>query len=710
MSPIVLTQAPKNTSSTAKRLATHRNIGIMAHIDAGKTTVTERILFLTKKIHKIGEVHDGETTMDYLEEERKRGITIQSAATSAEWKGHSINIIDTPGHVDFTAEVERSLRVLDGAIAVFDGVNGVEAQSETVWRQADRYKVPRLCFINKLDRVGADFKYSVQTIVDRLGARPVPIQWPVGLEKAFRGIVDLVTFRYYEFVGDDNEQKTVEGEVPADVLEEATAARKLMLEAAAENDDQLLDMYVEEKEMPSEMVLAALRRATIAMNITPVVCGSALKHKGVNFLLDAVVNLLPHPMDLPPITGTLPRSDEVVTRKVDDSEPMCLLAFKTIAEPTGDLTFVRVYSGVLSASTRVLNPRTGKNERVGRVVRMHANKREAIDELRCGDIAAVVGLKNTYTGDTLCDEDKPIQLSKIQFPEAVIAMSLEPKKSSDRDKLGEIIGRMMREDPTFRATTNEATGELVISGMGELHLEVITNRIINDHKCEVVTGKPKVAYKQRLARNIETEARYIRQSGGRGQYAVAWVRFEAVPTEDGGFEFVDGIKGGAIPREFIPAVEKGLTEGFNSGGRTGFPFVNVRATLFDGKYHDVDSSEMAFQSAGVLAFRQAAENNVSLLEPIMKIEVRVPEEFMGGVVGDLNSRRGEVSDVDALGNLRIIRALVPIAEMFAYSSALRGATQGRGSYAMELHEYRDVPRNIAEKLLKDPAPDKDKKD
>ncbi len=699
MPPTVITQKPVNNSPTAKRLCSHRNIGIMAHIDAGKTTVTERILFLTKKIHKIGEVHDGETTMDYLEEERKRGITIQSAATSAEWRGHSINIIDTPGHVDFTAEVERSLRVLDGAVAVFDGVNGVEAQSETVWRQADRYKVPRLCFINKLDRTGADFNYSVQTIIDRLGARPVPIQMPVGMEKNFRGIVDLVTMRYYEFIGDDNKQETLESDVPADVLDEAKAARHKMLEAAAENDEQLLDMFVEDKEMPADLVLAALRRATIAMQITPVVCGSALKHKGVNFLLDAVINLLPHPQDLPPIMGTLPRSDEAVVRSVDDAEPMCLLAFKTIAEPTGDLTFVRVYSGVLSASTRVLNPRTGKNERIGRVVRMHANKREPIDELRCGDIAAVVGLKNTYTGDTLCDEDKPIQLSKIQFPEAVIAMSLEPKKSSDRDKLGEIIGRMMREDPTFRAQTNEATGELVISGMGELHLEVITHRIQNDHKCDVVTGKPKVAYKQRLARNVETEARFIRQSGGRGQFAVIWVRFEAASTEGGGFEFVDGIKGGSVPREYIPAVEKGLTEGFNSGGRTGFPFVNVRATLFDGKYHDVDSSEMSFQSAGVLAFRQAADGNVSLLEPIMKIEVRVPEEYMGGVVGDLNSRRGEVSDVDALGNLRIIRALVPIAEMFAYSSALRGATQGRGSYAMELHEYRDVPRNIAEKIL-----------
>jgi elongation factor G len=699
MASTVLTPTIPTNTPTAKRLVTHRNIGIMAHIDAGKTTVTERILFLTKKIHKMGEVHDGEATMDYLEEEQKRGITIQSAATSAEWRGHTINIIDTPGHVDFTAEVERSLRVLDGAIAVFDGVNGVEAQSETVWRQADRYKVPRLCFINKLDRVGADFKYSVQTIVDRLGARPVPLQIPVGLEKGFRGVIDLVHMRFHEYAEDAESQAAVEKEIPSEMLEEAKLWRHKMLEAAAESDEQLLDLFVEDQEMPAELVMKALRRATIAMEITPVVCGSALKHKGVNFVLDAVINYLPSPLDMPPLVGMVPRTEEPAVRKVDDEDPMCLLAFKTIAEPTGDLTFVRVYSGVLNASTRVLNPRTGKNERIGRIVRMHANKREAISELRCGDIAAVVGLKNTVTGDTLCDEDHPVLLSKIQFPETVIAMSLEPKKSSDRDKLGEIIGKMMREDPTFRAATNEATGELVIAGMGELHLEVLVNRIQNDHKCEVVTGRPKVAYKQRLARAVDTEARYIRQSGGRGQYAVISVKIEPAQTEGGGFEFVDGIKGGSVPREYIPAVEKGLEEGFNGGGKTGYPFVNVRATLYDGKAHDVDSSEMSFQSAGLLAFRQAAEANVTLLEPIMKIEVRVPEEYLGSVVGDLNSRRGEVSDVDALGNLRIVRGLVPIAEMFAYSSALRGATQGRGSYAMELHEYRDVPRNIAEKVL-----------
>jgi elongation factor G len=698
--PMSTTQAEATApSTTAKRLLVHRNIGIMAHIDAGKTTVTERILFLTERIHKMGEVHEGEATMDFLEEERKRGITIQSAATSAEWKKHSINIIDTPGHVDFTAEVERSLRVLDGAVAVFDAVNGVEAQSETVWRQADRYRVPRICFINKMDRVGADFPFSVQSIVDRLGARPVPIQIPLGSEREYRGVIDLVKMKAYVFPEDSDGKAFDQVEIPANFLAEAKEARHKLLEAAAEFDDELLDLFVEDQEPGEDLLRRALRKGTLRMEITPVLCGSALKKKGVNFVLDAVVDYLPSPLDIKHVEGTKPRSDEVVTRPVDDSAPMCLMAFKTIAESTGDLTFVRVYSGVLRASDRVLNPRTGKTERVGRLVRMHANKREALEEIRCGDIAAVVGLKNTVTGDTLCDEDKPILLTKIQFPEAVIAMSLEPKKAADRDKLGEIIGRLMREDPTFRAQTSEATGELVIAGMGELHLEIIVNRITNDFKCEVVTGKPKVAYKQRLTRAVDTEARFIRQSGGRGQYAVVSCRIEPLVTADGGMEFVDAIKGGSVPREYIPAVEHGLRDAFGGGGRLGYPFINVRATLYEGKFHEVDSSEMAFQSAGALAFRQASENNVTLLEPIMKIEVRVPEEFMGSVVGDLNSRRGEVTEVDSLGNLRIVRGFVPIAEMFAYSSALRGATQGRGSYAMELAEYRDVPRSIAEKVL-----------
>jgi len=686
-------------TTTNKALLRHRNIGIMAHIDAGKTTVTERILYLSDRIHRTGEVHDGAATMDYLEEERKRGITIQSAATRVDWKGHTINIIDTPGHVDFTAEVERSLRVLDGAVACFDGVAGVEAQSETVWRQANKYKVPRLCFINKMDRTGASFEKAVSSIKSRLNARPALLQIPVGAESSFRAVIDLVEMRMYEFIEDAQDKEYRDLDIPADMLESAQLHRSQLLEIAAEFDDKLLDLFLEDQPIPKDMLKAALRRGTIAMGMTPVLCGAALKHKGVRFVLDAVVDYLPSPADIPPVEGERPRSSERVLRRPDDSEPLCLMAFKTIAEPTGDLTFVRVYSGVLQKSVKLLNPRTGRNERVGRLVRMHANKQEAIEEVRAGDIAACVGLKDTVTGDTLCSEDDPVMLSKIVFPDSVISMSLEPKKGQDRDKLGEVIRRILREDPTFRASSNEETGELVISGMGELHLEIITHRIQNDFKCDVVTGKPKVAYRQRLNKPIETEARYIRQSGGRGQYAVCTVKFDTHAEPGGEFVFKDSVRGGSIPREYIPAVEKGLAEGVKGGGRTGFTFVGVRAELLEGKFHDVDSSEMAFHNAGLLAFRQACENNTTLLEPIMKIEVRVPEEFMGAVVGDLNSRRGEISEVDSLGDQRVVRGLVPIAEMFAYSSALRSATQGRGSYSMELHEYRDVPRNIAEKVL-----------
>ncbi len=671
----------------------------MAHIDAGKTTVTERILFLTAKIHKVGEVHDGAATMDFLEEEQKRGITIQSAATTVEWVDHDINIIDTPGHVDFTAEVERSLRVLDGAVAVFDGVHGVEAQSETVWKQADRYGVPRICLINKLDRVGADFFRSVQTIVDRLEARPVPVQIPVGQEKEFDGFIDLVRMKLIQFDDTSQGKSFFEKDLPPELVKEAELHRHELCEVAAEFDEELLDLFVEDEPVPPELLKRALRKGTLSMEITPVFGGSALKDKGIRFLLDGVVDYLPSPADVPDVIGTLPKSQEMVRRKRDVADPMCLLAFKTISEPTGDLTFVRVYSGVLTKGMRALNPRTGKHERIGRLVRVHANKREAVEEIRAGDIGAVLGLKNTVTGDTLCDEDHPIQLTKIQFPESVISMSLEPKSNQDRDRLGEIIGRMMREDPTFRAATNEETGDLIISGMGELHLEVIVNRIKNEHRCEVITGRPKVAYKQQLAKPREIESRYIRQSGGRGQYAVIHVRFESGKPEDGIYEFVSAVKGGTVPREYIPAVEYGIGEAIQGGGTAGFPFVNVRATLFDGKHHEVDSSEQAFQAAGQQAFRMACENNSTLLEPIMKIEVRTPEEFLGAAVGDLNSRRGEVDEVEAVGNQRIVRGIVPVAEMFAYSSALRGATQGRGSFAMELHEYRPVPASLAEEIL-----------
>jgi len=676
----------------------HRNIGIMAHIDAGKTTVTERILFLTGVIHRTGEVHDGAATMDFLEEEQKRGITIQSAATAVSWDGHSINIIDTPGHVDFTAEVERSLRVLDGAVAVFDAVSGVEAQSETVWRQADRYGVPRMCFINKMDRVGADFDKAVASIVTRLNARPVSIQMPVGAEKEFRGIVDLIHMRYFEFDAEDG-TKYEEMDVPADILDDATLRRGELLETVSEFNEEMLDLFVEDLDIPVELLINTLREATLSMELTPVLCGSALKDKGVRFLCDAVITYMPSPLELAPVEGMHPRTEEPEIRERISSAPVSLMAFKTIAEPTGDLTFVRVYSGTLRKGTRLSNPRTGKSERIGRIVRIHASKREAIDSVPAGEIAAIIGLKLTVTGDTLCDEAHPIALSQINFPEGVIAMSLEPEKGEDRDKLGEIIGRMVREDPTFRANTNEETGELVISGMGELHLEVMVGRIKNEHNCNVRTGRPKVAYKQRLSREIETIANFKRQSGGRGQFAVAHVRFDQTEDPEQQFEFVDKVKGGNIPREYIPAVGKGLHLGVKGGGKTGFPFVGVRATVFDGKAHDVDSSELAFQQAGVLAFRQACVNNVTLLEPIMKVEVRVPEEFLGAVVGDLNSRRGEVGEVDTLDDLRIVRGLVPISEMFAYSSALRGATQGRGSYAMELEEYREVPQHIASKVF-----------
>jgi elongation factor G len=685
---------------SVKRLNKHRNIGIMAHIDAGKTTVTERILFITGVIHKTGEVHEGGATMDFLEEEQKRGITIQSAATSTQWKEHSITIIDTPGHVDFTVEVERSLRVLDGAVAVFDGVQGVEAQSETVWRQADRYGVPRICMINKLDRVGADFDYCVGTIKQRLGARPIAIQMPVGKEKDFNGIIDLIHRKYFVFDEESKGKNFEQRPIPDELEEEVEERRHALCEDVAEFDEEMLDLFVEDGDIEPDMITKALRKACLQMELVPVVCGSALKDKGVAFLLDAVIDFLPSPLDIPPVKGVKPGTDEEQSREADDAAPMCAMAFKTVAEQTGDLTFVRVYSGVLKKGTTYYNPRTTRRERIGRLLKIHADKREALEEIKAGDIAAVIGLKNTVTGDTLCDEDHPIALSAIEFPEAVIAMSLEPKNNQDRDKLSDAIGRMTREDPTFRANTNEETGELVVAGMGELHLEVVINRVKAEYNVEVITGPPKVAYKQRLTRPVDTEARFVKQSGGRGKFAVVNVKFGATEDPAKIFEFVDQVKGGNVPREFIPSVATGLEQAVSGGGRTGYPFVGVQATLYDGKAHEVDSDQLSFEQAGILAFRQACENNITLLEPIMSVEVRVPEEFLGAVVGDLTSRRGEVGEVEAQSDLRVVRAMVPIAEMFAYSSSLRGATQGRGSFAMELAEYREVPRNIAEEVLK----------
>ena len=698
MSAAATTRPGTVPDDAARLLGRRRNIGIKAHIDAGKTTVTERILFLSEKIHRFGEVHQGEATMDFLEEERDRGITIQSAATTVVWRDYQVNIIDTPGHVDFTAEVERSLRVLDGAIAVFDAVSGVEAQSETVWRQADRYEVPRICFINKMDRVGADYFAAMQSIVDRLGARPVTLQLPVGSEEGFRGIVDLVSRRLRVFDDASVGKSYHDLEIPDELTSDAELYRRELVETAAEFDDELLDLFLEDEDPPVDILKRAIRAGVLSREITPVLCGSALKHKGVRFVLDAVVDYLPNPADRPPVLGTCAKSEEPETRAAELDAPMCLMAFKTVTESTGDLTFVRVYSGIVEKGAKVLNPRTGRTERIGRIVRMHAKKRQAVDRICAGDIAAIVGLKNTATGDTLCSQEAPIHLSEIRFPEGVISMSIEPARGEDRDKLTEVIGRMTREDPTFRALTNEETGELVISGMGELHLEVIVNRIRKSN-CNVRTGRPKVAYKQELTWDRELEIRYIRQTGGHGQYAVIEVRVGPGETEDGVFAFESEIRGGAIPREFIPAVKSGIREGVEGGGIAGYPFANVRAVLYDGKSHDVDSSDLAFHAAGVQAFREACRDNSTLLEPIMKIEVRCPEQFLGGVVGDLNSRRGEVSEIEVIGDLRVIRGTVPIAEMFAYSSALRGATQGRGSFSMELLHYRPAPERIAARVL-----------
>jgi elongation factor G len=672
----------------------------MAHIDAGKTTVTERILYLTGRIHRTGEVHDGATTMDYLEEERERGITITSAATTCEWDGCRINLIDTPGHVDFTAEVERSLRVLDGAIGVFDGVAGVEAQSETVWRQADRYLVPRIAFVNKLDRTGARFGKVVDDIKARLGTTPVPIQFPIGTEKEFAGIVDLVELLAYTWdESDAREMQT--GPVPAELAEEVGKARDRMIELVAEFDEPMLEKFVEGEPVSNEEIYRAIRVGTLSRKIVPVLCGSAFKDKGVQNLLDAVKRYLPSPLDVPDIKGMDPATKEEITRRSLPSEPTSALAFKIISDPTGDLTFIRVYSGVLRQGESLFNPRLRRRERIGRLVRMHAAQRQAIKEATAGEIAAVVGLKNTVTGDTLCDENKQIVLEAMEFPPTVISMAIEPRAGADRDKLSETIGRLTREDPTFRARTDENTGQMIISGMGELHLEVLRNRIERDFKVPVNVGKPKVAYRQTLRASRNVEARHIKQTGGHGQFAVVKVRFAAIEATDEPVVFTNDISGGSVPREYIASVEYGIKATAEGGGKLGFPFVNIEAALYDGQSHDVDSSDMAFQAAGALAFRMAVEGNATLLEPIMKIEVSTPEEYLGEVIGDLNSRRGVISDIDVRGVIRVIRGKVPIAEMFQYSTKLRGMTQGRGNYSMEVQGYEPVPHSIAEKVLKE---------
>ena len=676
-----------------------RNIGIMAHIDAGKTTTTERILFYTGRVHKLGEVHEGAATMDWMVQERERGITITAAATTCQWSGHRINIIDTPGHVDFTVEVERSLRVLDGAIAVFCSVGGVEPQSETVWRQADKYHVPRIAFVNKMDRVGADFHNVVKQIRERLGAKPVPIQLPVGAEDAFRGVIDLVTKKAIIYV-DDLGTQSKETEIPAEMVDEVEAAREALLEAVAEVDDEVMAKYLEGEEITAEEIRRALRKGCLNLQLVPVLCGSAFKNKGIQALLDAVVYYLPSPLDLPPVRGINPNTEQEETRAVSDDAPFSALAFKIMADPyVGKLAFFRVYSGVLKAGSYVLNSTKGRKERIGRIVRMHANHREEVDAVYAGDIAAAVGLKETFTGDTLCDEGQPIVLEKMEFPEPVIEQAIEPKTKADQDKLGLALQRLAEEDPTFRVHTDPETGQTIIHGMGELHLEIIVDRLLREFKVEANVGKPQVAYRETIRKPVRAEGRFVRQTGGRGQYG--HVILEIEPLEPGkGFEFVNKIVGGVVPREYIPAVEEGIKEAMQTGVLAGYPVVDVRVSLVDGSYHEVDSSEMAFKIAASMGFKDGAKRaDPVLLEPFMRVEVVTPEEFLGDVMGDLNARRGRIEGMERRANTQVVRARVPLAEMFGYATDLRSMTQGRASYTMFFSHYEPVPANIAQEVI-----------
>lgn len=701
MSAPVDTPAPeKKLSKEEQRLQKIRNFGIIAHIDAGKTTCSERILYITGRSHKIGEVHDGGATMDYLQEEKDRGITITSAATTCQWREYEFSLIDTPGHVDFTAEVERSLRVLDGAVGVFCGVAGVQPQSETVWRQGNRYRVPRLAFVNKMDRTGANFENAVESMRKRLGAHPVPVQIPIGAEKEFLGVIDLIEMKAYTWSDGDARDLTV-GDVPAEFKDEAEAARESMVEACADFDDDLAEKYLGGEEISVQEIKTALRRGTLALACTPVLCGSAFKDKGVQNLLDAIIDFLPSPTEVPPIEGTHPDTGEKIIRPLLSTEPLGALAFKTISDPNGDLTFIRLYTGVMKQGEKYYNPRTRKQERVGRLMKMHANNKEPLEQATAGDIVAVIGFKDAITGDTICTKEGMVTFEAMNFPDTVISMSIEPASTGDRDKLGDVIAKLVREDPTFKAYTDDQTGQTVISGMGELHLEVICNRIKSEFKITVATGKPKVAYRQTLRGAKEVEARHIKQSGGSGQFAVSRVRFrpdEEVET----VLFESTVSGGSVPREYIPSVEKGIKEAAKTGGRLGFPFVKVKAELYDGQSHEVDSSTMAFESSGALAFRMAAEGNTQLLEPVMSIEIECPEEFTGDVIGDLSSRRGVVDDMtERMGGIKAIKGKVPLSEMFQYSTSLRSATQGRGNYSMEFESYENVPDNVAKKVLEE---------
>jgi len=677
-----------------------RNIGIMAHIDAGKTTTTERILYYTGVSHRMGEVHDGAATMDWMEQERERGITITAAATTCFWRDHRINIIDTPGHVDFTIEVERSLRVLDGAVAVFDSVQGVEPQSETVWRQADKYHVPRIAFMNKMDRIGADFYAGVKSIVDRLGANPVPIQLPIGREAEFRGSVDLVTMKAFLYDDESLGAKYKIEDIPSDMQELAKSYREKMIEAVAEHDERALERYLNGESLTEEEIMRAIRAGTIAIKVIPVLCGSAFKNKGVQQLLDGVVDYLPSPLDIPPVLGIEPTTNKEVKRQASDGEPFAALAFKIMTDPfAGQLTYFRVYSGTLKTGTSVYNITKDTKERVGRLLKMHANKREDIDIVYAGDIAAAVGLKGATTGDTLCDEKKPVLLEVMKFPEPVIAMAIEPKTKQDQEKLGFSLQKLTQEDPSFRVHTDEETAQTIIAGMGELHLEIIVDRLLREFKVEANVGKPEVAYRETIRGSAEAEAKYIKQTGGRGQYGHVVLTVE--PSEPGvGFEFVNKVVGGAIPREYIPAIEKGVKERMESGVLAGYPVRDVRVTVIDGSYHDVDSNEMAFKIAGSMGFQDACKKaNPVLLEPIMKVEVLVPQEFMGDVIGNLNGRRGKVHGIKVRAGSQAIEAAVPLSEMFGYATDLRSRTQGRATYSMEFERYEAVPKQIAETII-----------
>ncbi len=673
----------------------------MAHIDAGKTTTTERILFYTGITHRIGEVHEGTATMDWMEQEQERGITITSAATTCTWNGIRINIIDTPGHVDFTAEVERSLRVLDGAVACFDAVAGVQPQSETVWRQADKYRVPRVCFINKMDKAGADFFYSTGTIRDRLGARAVPIQIPIGQESKFAGVVDLVEMRAILWHDETMGAKYSVEEIPADLQEKAAEFRGQLIEAVAEADDEVLNAYLEGEEISTAQLKRALRKATIAMHVFPVLAGSSFKNKGVQTLLDAVVDYLPSPLDVPPIQGSNPENmEEKLIRKSDDNEPFAALGFKIMTDPfVGQLIFIRVYSGVLKTGDSVLNPRTRKTERIGRLLKMHANKREEITEIMAGDICAAVGLKNLVTGDTICTEKAPIVLESIDFPKPVIEVAVEPKTKADQEKMGMALAKLAQEDPTFRVRTDIDSNQTIIAGMGELHLEIIVDRMMREYKVEANVGKPQVNYRETIRSNADAEGKYIRQTGGSGNYGHAKIRIS--PNEPGkGYEFSNDIKGGTIPKEYIKPIDQGIQDAMQRGVLAGYEMVDVKVSLYDGSYHDVDSNEMAFKIAGSMAFKEAARKaKPVLLEPVMSVEVTVPEEYMGTIIGDLNSRRGRIEGMEMVGGVQAIRATVPLSTMFGYATHMRSSTQGRANYSMEFKQYEEAPRSVSEEII-----------